>query len=192
MTNKTNGTIEDYTHRKWYKTWWVILILIILGFSTLSTLSGIYSDANKSNQANSTNSNSTAKIGEVANDGKFAFTVTSVKCNEPSVSDSTGYLTETAQGQYCLLNISVKNIGDEAQILDSSSQYLYNSSDQKYSSDSAATITVNPSNSTFLNSINPGNTVTGIVVFDMPKGVTPTYAIMHDSAFSNGVKVNLR
>jgi hypothetical protein len=134
----------------------------------------------------------TAKIGQAADDGKFEFTVTSVKCGEPSVSDSTGYITKNAQGQYCLLNVSVKNIGNEAQTLDSSSQYLYNGAGQKYSSDDEATIDINPTSGTFLNNINPGNTVNGVVVFDIPKDQTPVTAELHDSALSGGVKVNLQ
>jgi hypothetical protein len=32
----------------------------------------------------------------------------------------------------------------------------------------------------------------GVSVFDMPRGVTPVRAELHDSLFSNGVSVNLR
>ena len=134
----------------------------------------------------------TAKIGQIANDGRFQFTVTGMKCGEPNVSDVSGYITKNAQGQYCLLHINVKNTGDKAQTLDSMSQYVYNSKGQKYSSDDEATIYINPTNGTFLNQINPGNTVKGTVVFDIPKDVKPVTAELHDSALSGGVKVDLR
>jgi hypothetical protein len=152
------------------------------------------SNASKSSASTQTAAKAatTAKINQPADDGKFEFTVTSIKCGEPSVSDSTGYITKSAQGQYCLLNISVKNIGDEAQTLDSSSQYLYNSAGQKYSSDDEATIDINPTSGTFLNTINPGNTVNGVVVFDIPKDQTPAMAELHDSSLSGGVKVDLQ
>ncbi len=131
-------------------------------------------------------------LNQAANDGKFEFTVASITCNIPTVSDGSGYLTKTAQGQYCVLDMSVKNIGNQAQTLDSSSQYLYNASGQKYSADATASLYDNPSGSTFLDSINPGNAATGKFVFDIPKDQTPVTAELHDSSFSGGVKVKLQ
>lgn len=133
----------------------------------------------------------TAKVGQAANDGKFEFTVTSVECGKASVG-ANQYLTKTAQGQYCLLNVSVKNIGDQAQSLVSSNQYLLNASGQKYSADDTATLYNAPNGTSWYNDINPGNSVTGAIVFDIPKDQAPATAELHDSAFSGGVKVNLQ
>lgn len=91
-----------------------------------------------------------------------------------------------------LLNVTVRNIGNQAQTFDASNQYVYNAQNQKYSADSTASGYANPSGSTFLNEINPGNTVTGTVAFDVPRGVAPVTAELHDSAFSGGVKVSLQ
>lgn len=131
-----------------------------------------------------------AKIGEVARDGKFEFTVASMECGKASVGTNE-YLTKQAQGQFCLVNVTVKNIGNEAQTFDSSSQYLYDAANSKFSADGTASLYANPQGSTFLNQINPGNSVTGILVFDLPKDKTPTTAELHDSSFSGGVKVSL-
>lgn len=149
-------------------------------------------DSSKSSSSSSKAAATTAKLNEPARDGKFEFTVSSFKCGVASVSDSSGYLSKSAQGQYCELSVSVKNIGDQAQTFDGSSQYLFNASGQKYNYDGTATIYANPSDSTLLNTINPGNSATGTIVFDVPKDVTPTTAELHDSSFSGGVKVNLQ
>lgn len=104
-------------------------------------------------------------------------------------------MTKTAQGQYCLLSVSVKNIGNEAQTLSSSEQFLFNASNQKYSADDTATLYAAPSDSagsSWFNNINPGNTVEGVIVFDLPKDQKPVSAELHDSGLSNGVKVNLQ
>jgi hypothetical protein len=45
--------------------------------------------------------------------------------------------------------------------------------------------------SVLFNTINPGNAVTGKVVFDIPKGAKLTTLELHDSAFSGGVTVTL-
>jgi hypothetical protein len=148
--------------------------------------------SNASTSGSKTATATVAKLNQPANDGKFQFTVTSVKCGQPSVSSADGYITKTAQGQYCLVSVTANNIGDQSQTLDSTSQYLYDSSNKKYSSDSEATIDISPTDNTFFNPINPGNSVSGTVVFDIPKGVTPTTAELHDSAFSGGVKVSLQ
>lgn len=201
-----NSKMKKGNANNWFmrhKVWTAIIVVIVIA-AVASAASGGSSKTSNSTQdssqpaASSNNSDKAstkdklAKIGEPVRDGKFEFTVASIKCGEPSVSDSTGYLTKTAQGQYCLLSLSVKNIGNEAQTLDNSSQYVFNSANQKYSSDDQATIYINPSNGTFLNQINPGNTVNGTVVFDIPKGVNPVIAELHDSAFSGGVKVSLQ
>jgi hypothetical protein len=134
----------------------------------------------------------TAKIGEEAKDGKFAFTVTGIKCGEPTVTDSSGYLTKKAQGQYCLLTLSVKNIGDKQQLFSESDQKLLNAAGQQYSPDSTATLYNSGNSDVFLSQINPGNTVSGVLVYDIPAGQTPVTAELHDSSFSSGVKVSLQ
>ena len=191
--------------------WTGIIGLIILAFILISVFSS-GKDANKtaSNTEASTGkptsstssqaSNNTKKeavlpkIGEAARDGKFEFTAKSVECGKTSVGTNP-YLTKTAQGQYCLLTVSVKNIGNEPQTLSSSNQYLYNSTNQKYSADDTATLYVAPSDSagsSWYNEINPGNTVEGTIAFDIPKDQAPVKAEFHDSTFSGGVKVSLQ
>jgi hypothetical protein len=171
---------------------------VILGFIAISVISSAAGGGSQFNTNKNTTSKSStdkaaevAKIGQPANDGKFEFTVSSVECGKVSVGTNQ-YLTKSPQGQYCLLNISVKNIGDQAQSLISSNQYLLNANGQKYSADDSATLYNSPSGSSWYNNINPGNSVSGAIVFDVPKDQTPTAAELHDSAFSNGVKVNLQ
>ncbi|MGW5580223.1 DUF4352 domain-containing protein [Micromonospora chokoriensis] len=131
----------------------------------------------------------TAKVGEPARDGKFEFTVKSSKCGVAKVGSSP--LGQKAQGQFCLVTVNVKNIGKEAQMFDGSSQKAYAADGTEYSADSGAAIYANKNAETFLNDINPGNQVTGVVVFDIPKNVKLTKLELHDSPFSGGVDVTL-
>ncbi|WP_444947455.1 DUF4352 domain-containing protein [Micromonospora ureilytica] len=131
----------------------------------------------------------TAKIGQPARDGKFEFTVKSSKCGVAKIgSDMLG---QKAQGQFCLVTVNVKNIGKEAQMFDGSSQKAYAADGTEYSADTGAAIYANKNAETFLNDINPGNHVTGVVVFDIPKNVKLTKLELHDSMFSGGVDVSL-
>lgn len=135
----------------------------------------------------------TAKIGEAARDGKFQFTVSKFSCGE-SVVGTSQYLQKTAQGQYCRLSLGIKNIGDRAQSLLSNDQKLIDVNGKEYSADDTATLYAAPqgSASTWYNEINPGNSVSGDLIFDVPKDVTPNSAVLHDSSFSSGVKIILQ
>ncbi|MFG2010592.1 DUF4352 domain-containing protein [Micromonospora sp. NPDC048868] len=131
----------------------------------------------------------TAKIGQPARDGKFEFTVKSSKCGVAKVG--TSMLGDRAQGQFCLITVNVKNIGKEAQLLDGSSQKAYAADGTEYSSDTEAGLYANEDQTTFFEEINPGNQVTGVFVFDIPKSVKLTKLELHDSMFSGGVTVAL-
>ncbi|AEB45406.1 MULTISPECIES: DUF4352 domain-containing protein [Micromonospora] len=130
-----------------------------------------------------------AKVGDPARDGKFEFTVKSTKCGVRKVGSDL--LGAKAQGQFCLVTLKVKNIGKKSQMFDGSSQKAYAADGTEYSADGAAAIYANENAETFLNDINPGNQVTGVVVFDIPKGVKLTKLELHDSPFSGGVTVAL-
>ncbi|SCG70284.1 DUF4352 domain-containing protein [Micromonospora halophytica] len=130
-----------------------------------------------------------AKVGQPARDGKFEFTVKSTKCGVAKVG--TDLLGAKAQGQFCLVTVNVKNIGKESQMFDGSSQKAYAADGTEYSADGGAALYANKNAETFLNEINPGNQVTGVVVFDIPKKVTLIKLELHDSPFSGGVDVAL-
>lgn len=131
----------------------------------------------------------TAKLGEAVRDGKFEFTVQQVKCGVTQLgSDLVG---KKAQGQFCLVTVQVKNIGKEAQAFSDSSQKAFGADKTQYTTDSAAGIYANPDAATLFNQINPGNQVTGVLVYDIPAGATIAKLELHDSPFSGGVTVQL-
>jgi len=130
-----------------------------------------------------------AKIGAPVRDGKFEFTVTAVKCGIAKIGDSV--LNKTAQGQFCEVTLTVKNIGKEQQTFDGSNQQAFDAAGTKYSNDGTAELYANSASQTFLEAINPGNQVSGIVVFDVPKTTKLTRLELHDSAFSGGVSVDI-
>lgn len=149
--------------------------------------------ASKHTQAST--ASATPTLNQPASDGKFQFTVTAFQCGITQITQSDNqYEVATPQGQYCTMSLNVKNIGTVSQSFDDSSQYIYDSSNKQYSDDSNGTIAANPSSSQFMMmpNVNPGVSISGVLAFDIPKGTTPTYAILHDSSLSNGVRVNLQ
>ncbi|WP_327045399.1 DUF4352 domain-containing protein [Microbispora sp. NBC_01189] len=128
-------------------------------------------------------------LGDVVKDGKFAFKVTKVDKGLSQVGES--FTVSKAQGQYILVHLTVKNIGDEAQLFSDSAQKLVDARGRTFDADSgAAAIGLKDSNA-FLNNINPGNSVKGILLFDVPKNLTLRSVELHDSIFSGGVTVSL-
>lgn len=101
-----------------------------------------------------------------------------------------GAYGQNAQGQFFLAHMTVKNIGDRAQTFDGADQKLVDRNGSKYSADTAAALHLDGSES-FLQQINPGNVVDGIVVFDVPKAADPVCIELHDSLFSRGTAVDL-
>ncbi|GAA2745331.1 DUF4352 domain-containing protein [Terrabacter aerolatus] len=159
------------------------------GGSSLPTTTSPGAAGGRGGDAPAEGAPASAKVGQKVRDGQFEFTVTKVQKGVKSVGDQ--YLNEKAQGQFVLVNVTVSNIGDSAQTLSDSSQKVRDAKGREFSSDTAAAIYVKD-NKVFLEEINPGNTVKGTLVFDMPKGTEPASIELHDSPFSDGITVQLR
>jgi hypothetical protein len=128
-------------------------------------------------------------IGQPAADGDFSFVVQAIDC---SLTEMGGeYLGTTAQGRFCVVSLTVTNIGNSAQTFDGDNATLLNAAGQEFSADSGAAFYLEDSSS-FYEEINPGNTLNSKVVFDVPAGTTPTAIELHDSMFSGGVTVALQ
>src|SRR5262249_897437 len=104
-----------------------------------------------------------------------------------SIGDSV--FAVRAQGRFCVLAVRIKNIGDEAQTLLADNQKLLDGDLTYKASNDAWTAR---SDHPFLEEINPGNTVAAKIGFDVPENVTPKLAELHDSMFSEGVRIRLR
>ncbi|TXK43283.1 DUF4352 domain-containing protein [Nonomuraea sp. C10] len=130
-----------------------------------------------------------AGIGDVVKDGKFSFKVTKVEKGLSQVGE--GFTISKAQGKYVLIHLTVKNIGDEAQMFHDSSQKLIDAKGREFDADSGAAVLGLKDSNAFLNNINPGNAVKGILLFDVPENIKLKAVELHDSIFSDGVTVTL-
>ena len=129
-----------------------------------------------------------ATIGTPVRDGEFEFVVLGV---ESGVANVGGQFGDTAQGEYTLVEMTVTNIGDEPQMFTDSAQSGFDSQGRELGADTSAGIWANEDARGFLEDINPGNSVTVKVVFDLPAGEKLTSVLLHDSVFSGGVKISL-
>ncbi len=130
-----------------------------------------------------------AGLNTAVRDGKFEFVVTSVDCGRPTVT--SGPLSRTAQGRYCLVKLTVRNIGDEGQTFADSYQKAVGPDGERFSADTGVGLLANRDGTAAWNLINPGNSISATVVFDIPTNVQPARLELHDSPFSGGVTVEL-
>jgi hypothetical protein len=129
-------------------------------------------------------------FGDAVRDGKFEFVVSRADCSKSSLG--TKPLNRTAKGKYCVVDLSVKNIADNPQLLLGSAQKAFDAAGTKFSDDEIAGFYANSETQTFLRKIDPGDKVVGKLVFDVPKSTKLTTVELHDSFFSGGVQVALR
>ncbi|MFF5297631.1 DUF4352 domain-containing protein [Paractinoplanes globisporus] len=146
-----------------------------------NVVTGLDDNANGRNAA-------TGKMNVPIKDGTFEFTVSGMQCGLDHVGDGEG---KPAQGQFCLIDISVKNVGKKAEIFSDISQTAYDNSGDQYSADSTAGVYANQQQSTFLQQINPGDTVRGKLVFDVPVSASLKSIVLHETMFSTGVRIPL-
>ncbi|MEU8797784.1 DUF4352 domain-containing protein [Spirillospora sp. NPDC048819] len=128
-------------------------------------------------------------IGREYRDGKFAFTVTKVKKGVKKVGNE--YFGDKAQGQFVIIYVTVKNIGDKARTFTHHNQTLIDTKEREFEADPEASLWTTQDSKSFLQQINPGNSVKGKLIYDVPPGTRLKAIELHDSMFSGGVTVPL-
>jgi Domain of unknown function (DUF4352) len=131
----------------------------------------------------------TVGLNETARDGKLEFRVAGIQCNVPRVGDQ--YVSQVAVGQYCLVDVTVRNVGDRPATFDDTLQRAYGPSDRQFSVDQNAGMIVNAAQPLFLAPINPGNQVTTILVYDIPTDTKLARILLRASDNSRGVLVKV-
>ncbi|MCT9932240.1 DUF4352 domain-containing protein [Planotetraspora sp. A-T 1434] len=175
----------------------VLIGLIVLGTiisgghsgGTATTVASAPDEKSTDEKTKSGDEPKRAGVGDIVKDGKFAFKITKVQKGLSQVGE--GFTVSKAQGQYVLVHLTVKNIGDEAQMFSDSAQKLIDGKDRQFEADSGAAALGLKDSNAFLNTINPGNAVNGILLFDVPKNFQLKAVELHDSMFSDGVTVSL-
>src|SRR4051795_6537276 len=167
----------------------VIALIVIIVIASNSGGGGSSSSSSDGGGSSSGNTAKAVGLNESVRDGKFEFTVSGVDCSKTTLGADP--VSTQANGVFCLVSVHVQNIGDQAQPLDSTSQVAYDAQGKKYSSDTEAAFYLDNAGKALFNQLNPGTSVDGTLVYDVPTGTTLTKLELHDSAFSGGVSVNL-
>jgi hypothetical protein len=123
-------------------------------------------------------------------DGEFEFVVSRVDCSRSTIG--LEHLKRTAAGKYCVISLSIRNIGDRPQLFLGNLQKVYDAAGTEFTNENVAGLFANHDTQTLLRKIDPAHRVSGKIVFDVPKKTTLTAIELHDSYFSGGVTIALR
>ena len=169
-----------YVEKKpFYKRVWFIVLaaLVVIGvFANMGSDSDSKDATAKSTATSEATTDSSTKasseetvysVGQTFTVGDVEYTVNSVSTAQ-TVGDE--FLNETAQGTYLLLNVTIKNNGDDALSVSNDYFTLYKGK-TKYTSDSTASLYASDDSGFFLEKVNPGNALTSNVAFDIPQDV---------------------
>ena len=127
------------------------------------------------------------RVGDAVRDGKFEFRVTGTRTAGRLGND---WINTTPDGRFFLVSVTVRNISDEGKTFVSIAQTLYDSQGHDYTADPRATLYLWQLDN-LVDRMDPGDTVRGTIVFDLPVGAKPARVELHDSLFSGGVDVRL-
>lgn len=159
---------------------WVLLGVlgaVILGFGGCVAFFGAVGS-----KSGSSSLESAGGVGQSVRDGKFEFRV-----NNVSTTGRVGL--PSPRGQWVVADVTVTNIGNEPQSFFVGNQKLLDTSGREYAADDMAAIRINPDAMVF--DLGPGLSVNALLPFDVPPGTPPAALVLHDSAFSGGVRVDV-
>lgn len=174
-----------------------ILAIIILGVVIGASSSGKSGNSSGSNSGTSNSSSNqpsgakTGKVAETVNDGDLAFTVSSV---DTASTLGSSFIQKTAQGMYYILTVKIQNNGKDTKTINASDFHMVDSQGRKfdYSTDGqTAMMESQGTTDLFLQQVQPSLSVTGKIVFDVPKDATGLKLLAQGGLFSDGVSIDL-
>lgn len=169
------------------RVWFWIAVVAVLGIVGAAANGGSTSSSSTTQDDAAAAAPAAATIGTPVRDGDFEFTVTDVQRGQTKLGGE--YLSTTAQGEFVLVNLTVRNIGNEPGMMFDQNIKLFDTQGREYRADSAAAIYLEGNSDVIAQTINPGNQVAGTIVFDVAAGTQLASLDLHDSAFSGGASV---
>ena len=129
-----------------------------------------------------------AGLGDPVRDGQFQFVVGSVDCGARSVGE--GFGRKQALEQFCLVTLEVENTGSEGRTFGGGQQYLFDGAGKRHDPDLDATAR-HGDHRLVATHLNPGQSLEGTLVYDVPDPVDLARVELHDGPFSGGASVDL-
>jgi serine/threonine protein kinase len=182
--------------RPWYLRGWVWVLIAVVIAVLLGLIAGLAQRAeHRAQQGGSPPSTpsaaahrSAAPAIRDAKDGVLDFQVTRVRCGGKVIGH--GAVSKHASGQYCLVDLTVHNIGNHAAGVRPEAQKATDTAGDQHRADATAPLFLTSAEAV-TKVLNPGQRTAGVLVFDVPAGATLTRLDVHDSWFSGGARLSL-
>ena len=190
VTSITEGRAPATNPRA--KSIWIaggLLALVALGSAGCGSSDDKAAPASTTASAGAPASAAAGGAAKSATEGSFAFTVTGSKCGVKSVGPAD--LSQQASGQFCLVDVSVRNVGKEATLLDGGAQTGVDAQGKEYAVADLATVFLNDKSPTLLEEIKPGAEVKGVLPFQLPATTKLSAVVLHGAKSTPGVRVPL-
>jgi hypothetical protein len=129
----------------------------------------------------------TTSLPKTVSSGDFKWTFKSIKCGLKKVGGS--YLNSTADGQYCILYASAKNVTKKSHYLNDSDVNLVDAGGNEFESNSGLSMYLDCV--FFLDKVSAGNTKNGCLIFDVNKTSKIKKIVISGGWFSDDVVVKL-
>lgn len=169
-----------------------IVLIVVIGSSGGSSNSTSSSSSGSSKQEQAKNDEKvTAKIGEVAQSSDLAFTVTGVK-DYQSLGNS--YTRKDAQGVFKVVTLKIENTGKETRTIDSSMLKLRDNQGRTFERSidgQTAKGLAQGQVDLFLQQVQPGLSVNGEIVFDIPKDAEGLVLEVRGGLFATAAEIRL-
>ncbi|WP_007513243.1 serine/threonine-protein kinase [Frankia saprophytica] len=120
-------------------------------------------------------------------DGGLQFTVEGVECGVEQLGPD--FLARRPNGQFCLVTMTVRNVGGSSRQLQSANQYAYDSFGGQHSADYLSRFYL--LGETVWQPVAPGASVHGRMVFDIPAEARLKLLRLHGSSTGTGVSIPL-
>lgn len=169
----TDADGNTYVQKKpFYKKWWFILLIVIVVFAMFS--GGEEDTASSSDEATATETTEVSEeeqtfgVGDIVSVKDVDYTVHGV---ETSTSVGPSIYPTEAQDTFLIVDLTVKNNGNESIMVDTSNFKLIDG-EKKFDPDSGGSISANQDSEGnsigfFLENLNPDVEMRGKVVFDI-------------------------
>lgn len=173
--------------------WGAIAIVVII---IIGAVSGGGKNTNTTTNTGSTKNEvkkeePIAKIGEAVTANSLAFTVSDI-----SKAKTLGgaYVKKNAQGTFNIITLNIKNVGKETVTIDSSMIRLTDSQGRKFDRSIDGQTAKGMSQGSvdlFLQQVQPGLSVNGDIVFDLPDDATDLKLLVKGSLFGTEKQISL-
>lgn len=169
----------------------VIILIVIISSSNGNKNKGTSTATTQGSNNKTTQTESIGKIGEAVNANDLSFTVTDIS---KAKSLGNSYSKKEAQGTFNVITLTIKNTGKETVTIDSSMLKVNDSQGRKFDysiEGQTAKGLAQGKVDLFLQQVQPGLSVTGDIVFDLPDDATDLKLIVKGSMFGTEKQISL-